>query len=194
MAVFAVGSSLTISPAAFGLNMSACLNHRMMVIWGARWVTVSAPSHIADVSTFCLDYTEMSEARYSRCVAAGRCSPIPANCSHGPQFPASCIDESQAAAACRFDGLRLPTEDEWERAAIGASVFDVPGTLLGRAPLAASAAWQHFRGLPLHEVGHDLATIRVTAWPTWEGTFPSGRPRRGSFADRMLYAAAHINM
>lgn len=83
-----------------------------------------------------VDAFEITNAQYDACVATGACvardfeacefySPIRGRESRatvpdamrGPSLPAICGDFAEAAAFCASRGARLPTADEWERAA-----------------------------------------------------------------------------
>ncbi len=90
------------------------------------------PVHTVTVASFRLDRTEVTVADYAACVRAAACSePEPyrdlrgdfhASCNwrhpEGRQrHPVNCVDHAQATAYCAWMGKRLPTEDEWERAA-----------------------------------------------------------------------------
>lgn len=89
----------------------------------AHQVTLSKP--------FCISITELTVAQYRSCVdkqqcaatAELRCSPDNSTwtAAKGPfeSWPMNCLLHSEAAAACRSLGGRLPTEAEWERAARG---------------------------------------------------------------------------
>jgi sulfatase modifying factor 1 len=78
------------------------------------------PMHVVTLSAFEIDKTEVTQAQYSACVAAGACEAPSCDwdCDHA-DFPASCLVWAQASAYCSFAGRRLPTEAEWEKAARG---------------------------------------------------------------------------
>ncbi len=72
------------------------------------------------VGSFSIDATEVTVARYTACMAAGRCTTPAAyercNNSLRPNHPVNCVDWHQAATYCRWVGRRLPTDAEWEKA------------------------------------------------------------------------------
>jgi|WetSurMetagenome_2_1015567.scaffolds.fasta_scaffold01719_12 formylglycine-generating enzyme required for sulfatase activity len=96
-----------------------------------------APAHTVTVSPFQIDKTEVSSAQYDSCVAAGACTPahygdgtcviwtgqgfknvrVPRNFRNA-RYPAVCVTWFQAQAYCRAHGKRLPTEAQWEYAAL----------------------------------------------------------------------------
>lgn len=106
------------------------------------------PAHTVTLDPFYIDRYEVTVARYRRCVAAGACDPrgldtegpynehndyaargtrfrasphctFRANPSTNDTRPINCLSYAQAEQICRFEGRRLPTEAEWERAARG---------------------------------------------------------------------------
>ncbi len=87
---------------------------------------------------FKIDKTEVTVAAYAKCVQSGKCSASglnmpfwngqdqPSNaqyCNWGKSdrndHPLNCVDWTQADSFCKWAGKRLPTEQEWEKAARG---------------------------------------------------------------------------
>jgi formylglycine-generating enzyme len=81
---------------------------------------------VVSVNPFHLDTTEVTVAAYGACVSQGRCvAPDPGDhCNWGrPERsldPMNCVDWNEASAFCNAHDKRLPTEEEWEWAAMGA--------------------------------------------------------------------------
>jgi formylglycine-generating enzyme required for sulfatase activity len=88
------------------------------------------------VTAFCLDLTEVTVADYAACVLERRCSTENVKtvfwdgkdqgesaCNYGVdgrgQHPMNCVDWMTADTYCRARGKRLPSEIEWEWAAVG---------------------------------------------------------------------------
>ena len=88
------------------------------------------PLHTVTLSAYSIDKYEVTIARYYACINAGVCSePDIHRCGEHPYFsdstytdyPVICVDWEQARTYCAWDGKRLPTEAEWEKAARGAN-------------------------------------------------------------------------
>jgi formylglycine-generating enzyme required for sulfatase activity/uncharacterized caspase-like protein len=77
------------------------------------------------VSAFAIDATEVTVEAYRECVRAGRCQEPhrgeSCNWGRGDRevHPVNCVDWHRATAYCGWKGKRLPTEWEWEKAALG---------------------------------------------------------------------------
>jgi formylglycine-generating enzyme required for sulfatase activity len=77
------------------------------------------PVTVRKLGAFRIDRTEVTRAQYARCVAARKCKPVSVDVGQDDDLPVTNVDWFQARAYCAFAGGRLPTEDEWEKAARG---------------------------------------------------------------------------
>jgi formylglycine-generating enzyme required for sulfatase activity len=87
------------------------------------------PIHAVYEDAFYIDRTEITNAQFAACVAAGGCRAPISNSSESrsdyftnpryAQYPVVQVDWSRANAYCQWAGKRLPTEAEWEKAARG---------------------------------------------------------------------------
>jgi formylglycine-generating enzyme required for sulfatase activity len=81
------------------------------------------PLHRVYLSSYWLDKYEVTNARYRQCVEGGGCTPPKDRQAFDDleraQYPVTNITWNQARSFCQWQGRRLPTEAEWEKAARG---------------------------------------------------------------------------
>jgi formylglycine-generating enzyme required for sulfatase activity len=86
------------------------------------------PQLSINLSTFEIDRYEVTAGAYQLCVDAGACDPPNttwAQCNTWPpptpvlDQPVNCVNWTRADDYCQWQGRRLPTEAEWEKAARG---------------------------------------------------------------------------
>ncbi len=73
-----------------------------------------------DLPAFYIDATEVSNAQYTRFVTAARhAAPDSENFKTNPTLPVVGVNLDDAKSYCSWAGRRVPTEQEWEKAARG---------------------------------------------------------------------------
>lgn len=125
------------------------------------------PQHLVTVNPFWIQRTEVNNASYAACVAAGACTPPTSSASatqanyYGndafADHPVLFVTHDQAQTYCQWVDGRLPTEAEWEYAA-RFPTRDVSYYIWGVNPSQANASLANF--------GKNSGdTISVTALP-----------------------------
>lgn len=88
----------------------------------ASGLTDEQPQHPVYLDPYWLDQTEITNAMYRQCLQAGKCTPPYTRTDFDdPEFadhPVVSVSWEQARDYCTWAGRRLPTEAEWEKAAI----------------------------------------------------------------------------
>ncbi len=85
------------------------------------------PVHTVYLDAYWIDQTEVTNAMYRKCVAAGECFPPYSNKSYSQEiyyenhdfdnYPVIYVSWEAANSYCSWSNRRLPTEAEWEKAA-----------------------------------------------------------------------------
>jgi formylglycine-generating enzyme required for sulfatase activity len=99
------------------------------------------PVRVRRLPAFRIDRTEVTRAQYARCVAARRCPALAIDLDAEPNLPVTHVNWSEARAYCAFAHGRLPTEDQWEKAARGTDGREFPW---GADLDCARANWGNF--------------------------------------------------
>ena len=83
------------------------------------------PGSLKTLGSFSIETYEVSVAHYRACVESGPCTAPPDSCSGNnyaagrEQHPVNCVTAPEADVYCGWLDRRLPTEQEWEKAARG---------------------------------------------------------------------------
>jgi len=149
------------------------------------------PSRLVELGHYAIMAHEVTAQAYDRCVAEGGCPPAgPAKgcTSQKPErkrHPINCVSWHAARAFCQHRGWRLPTEAEWEVAALGQRHLDFPW---GNTPPTCDKAVLASAKGPGCGTGGPLPVGSKPADRSWAGVFDmAGNVREWTASDYAAY-------
>ncbi len=136
------------------------------------------------VAEFCMDLTEVTTSAYLACVKDGKCTaPTQGGfCNAGvpdrENHPINCVDWTQAKDFCVAQGLRLPTDEEWEYAARGTDGRHFPW---GNEPPSDQLCWKRLPksscAVGAYPKGNSPFGLADMSGNVWEWTASKASPR-----------------
>jgi formylglycine-generating enzyme required for sulfatase activity len=128
------------------------------------------PVETKRLPAFRIDRTEVTRGNYARCVAARRCKAPNVDVTADVELPVTGVSFEDARAYCSFAGGRLPSEDEWEKAARGSDAREFPW---GADAACERGNWGNFDG-------EGPCSGKNPGRPVAVGSYPSGASPYGA--------------
>lgn len=211
-ATSSVGAPASAAPLASGARAEAralCPPSSVVVpgghfMMGEPSLESARPEHGVFVDAFCMDRDEVTASAYGACVAAGECKAPSLDlveeraapesrsdarskeCTFGAvdkkDHPINCVTYDEAARYCAWKAMRLPTEAEWEYAAVGSEGRAFPWgseEIRGRVNACGSEciAFEKAEKLPLGSQAYDADDGFAATAPV--GSFALGSTKTG---------------
>jgi len=155
------------SPAASTTAMRVLIPAGPFTRGSARGSDDERPVRVTTLPAFRIDRTEVTRGMYARCVAAHKCAPLSIDSmdlSSEPELPVTDVTWHEARAYCVFAGGRLPSENEWEKAARGSDGREFPW---GNDVDCSRANWGNFEN-------EGPCAGRAPGKPVVVGSYPRG--------------------
>jgi formylglycine-generating enzyme required for sulfatase activity len=149
LALCVAAAVLLLAPAPAGLAAPAAGNatDRVLIPAGpftrgsTRGADDERPVRVQTLGAYRIDRTEVTRGMYAKCVAAHKCVAVTEDLLREPDLPMTNVNWHEARAFCSYSGGRLPTENEWEKAARGTDTREFPW---GDGADCSRANWGNF--------------------------------------------------
>ncbi|PKN21154.1 MAG: hypothetical protein CVU65_17435 [Deltaproteobacteria bacterium HGW-Deltaproteobacteria-22] len=146
-----------------------------------RGLSLERPQVQSRTQDFFIDLNEVTVEAWQACQQAGHCPEPRCTQNERPSTaPITCVTQDAAAAYCAFTKKRLPTEEEWEKAARGVDArtypWGEPPPSCERANFAGCTATEGPEPVGTHPTGAGPYGTLDQAGNAWEWTASTRRP------------------